>query len=740
MLAYALKYQKLGWWILPLTPGTKQPFARLVPNGVHGASNDIALITKWWTAEPTAGIGVAVKPSGLVVVDIDPRNGGYETMERLEGLHGALVSDVTALTGGGGEHRAFNCQLIENLPGKLGPGVDLKADGYICVEPSIHPNGNKYNWEASSDPLEGCTPSSLPGWIRDLARGPFAAVPFIAATRFVDPQQVSDLRTALASIKADDREQWVNFGNALVELGQEGFKLWDEWSQTSSKYNPQDSTRTWRSFKPGKYQLESIFFAAQNIGWINPATTPQMPQAVPVESIKIASAPVAAPTPSNLLHPPGILGVVTDWVNATARKPQPMFAVQTAIAFCATVLGRRFVTTQRNWPSLYLLNIGLSASGKEHAKTAVEQLLEACDLASLIGPASYTSNSGVLSALHGQPTHLTVIDEFGKELEQASIKNNARAQGMMKSLIEVWGRCDGTLRPQGYSTFGMSAQDAKNMTDRSVRNPALSLLAMTTPGTFFETIGSAAARDGFLNRFLIVESDIGRQVNQMTASIRVPASIIDWAKSMQAASAGLVDPATSPGLSPDPIQIDMSREAMELFGFFDAECVALMDEYEQHGLAEMFGRTNEIAMRLALTVAVGCASTLPITVGGPSAAWAIQYARHHAVRTVERLRTSVHDGEFDAAKKQVVNLLVKHSSSGMTVAEIERSSLRFRNMTQRQQIELLKSLEFVGKAAMVDIPSPSGRGKPRKAWFAVSQDSINGDENGVYPPPETPNE
>jgi hypothetical protein len=95
-LAYAKRYIARGWWVLPLIPGTKQPLSRLVPNGVHNASNDLATITRWWTAEPNAGIGVAVKPSGLVAIDIDPRNGGFETMERLEAQHGPLASDVLA--------------------------------------------------------------------------------------------------------------------------------------------------------------------------------------------------------------------------------------------------------------------------------------------------------------------------------------------------------------------------------------------------------------------------------------------------------------------------------------------------------------------------------------------------------------------------------------------------------------------------------------------------------------------
>lgn len=728
MLAYAKRYIERGWWVLPLIPGTKQPLSRLVPNGVHNASNDLATITRWWTAEPNAGIGVAVKPSGLVAIDIDPRNGGFETMERLEAQHGPLVSDVLAYTGGGGEHRVFSSQLVDNLPGKLGQGVDVKADGYICVEPSIHPSGKAYAWEASSDPLEGCTPSNLPGWVRDLARGPFNAVPFIPATRLVDEKQVADLREALATIPADDYHQWVNFGNALCELGQAGFSLWDEWSQKSDKYDAQAATRKWRSFRSGAFQLESIFHAAMQGGWLNSASiAPAMPDPVPVESVKVAKMKEIPVQPDAVLRPPGMLGTITDWVNATSRKPQPAFAVQTAIAFASTVLGRRFVSSQRNWPSLYLLNIGKSASGKEHGKWAVEKLLEACELAHLIGPSSYTSNAGVLSALHDQPAHLTVIDEFGKALENASVKNNARDRSMLTALMEVWGRADGVLRPQGYSTFGMSARDAASFKERTVRNPALSLLAMTTPESFFESIGSAAARDGFLNRFLIVESEIGRQVGQHRAELAPPESVRTWAAQMRRQTDGaLVNPDGNATLEPSPTVVPMSPAALELFHQFEIECVGLMDEYEQAGLAEMFGRSNEIAMRLALVVALGCHCE---AIDGPHAAWAINYVRCHALRTVERLLSSVADSDFEHSKKQVLSLIVKAGSNGMTERDLSRASTRFARVPQRQQVEILNSLQFLGEICRVEIPTISGRGRKRVAWIAVSPEEDDAQES-----------
>lgn len=730
-LEFALRYAALGWHVFPVWGAhdgkcrcrrlckspAKHPVEHLVPRGQDDATIDPATIRRWYARMPEAGVAVFLKPSGLVAIDIDPRNGGFETMDDIEARHGSLVSEVMQFTQGGGEHRLFKLASdATGMPGKLGPGVDVKRNGYVVLDPT-HGTAGTYDWEASSSPLDGVIPSPLPDWLRNLATPEPNNPVIVESIRFVTPGQIDELRAALASMPSDDRPQWVRFGLALFPLGQAGFDLWREWSMKSAKFDPVDLIRVWRSFKPGAVNFESIFFEAQEAGWINPLSSGAPPLPTPIAQVRIAAQPDAVETPAHLLSPPGILGQVVQWINATSRKPQPQFAVQAAIAFCATVMGRRYCTDQRNWPSLYLLNVGKSASGKEHGKWAVEHLLEACDLGHLIGPASYTSDSGVLSALHRQPSHVTIIDEFGKVLEAASIKHSARAASAMKSLMEAWGRCDGTMRPQGYSTFGMSQRDAEKMEDRQVRNPALTLLAMTTPETFFESIGSAAARDGFLNRFLIVESDIGRQVGQASGRAPVPDSVIDWAKEIHAHQ-GLADPDIAAGLAAVPKMVTIYKDATALFDAFERECIDLMNDHDADGLAEMFGRCNEIAMKLALVVAVASGWG---AVNAEHAQWAIDYTRHYTMRTVDRLKTSVADSEFEAMGNQVLEAIRKAGEEGLTERQINQRCRRFRGIDMRGKTNLLNTLAYTGDVVRVEFPSTSGRGGKRVAWIAADK-------------------
>jgi hypothetical protein len=134
----------------------------------------------------------------------------------------------------------------------------------------------------------------------------------------------------------------------------------------------------------------------------------------------------------------------------------------------------------------------------------------------------------------------------------------------------------------------------------------------------------------------------------------------------------------------------------------------------------MFGRCCEMSLRLAMIVAAGRSTALPMRITGPDYVWARNYVRHHAIATVEELMGSVSDSDFEAAKKQVMNLIYKSGADGRTVPELNRSSRRFRGMDKRQQTNVLESMKHVGEIELVDMPQTDGK-PPRKAWVALEQ-------------------
>jgi len=164
----ALWYSNCGFPVFPCRPRGKEP---LVEGGFHAATTDEARIRDWWRRWPEANIGVPTgAASGWLVVDIDPRNGGDETLGAWLSKYGRWPDTAEAITGGGGRHVFFH--HVGGLRcGPIGPGVDLKTEGgYVVVAPSVHPSGNRYFWDGLSGAGALDHLVEPPGWLLRLAR------------------------------------------------------------------------------------------------------------------------------------------------------------------------------------------------------------------------------------------------------------------------------------------------------------------------------------------------------------------------------------------------------------------------------------------------------------------------------------------------------------------------------------------------------------------------------------------
>lgn len=150
MMDEAIKYAKLGLAVFPVKP-TKAPWT---PNGCKDAKTDTRAIRAWWKKWPDANIGIATgKPSGGLVVidvDIDEDKGIYgdDSLREWEKENGKLPDTWQAITGRGGQHIYYRTdEKIKNTT-NLYPGIDIRGDGgYVIAPPSIHQNGNEYQWE-----------------------------------------------------------------------------------------------------------------------------------------------------------------------------------------------------------------------------------------------------------------------------------------------------------------------------------------------------------------------------------------------------------------------------------------------------------------------------------------------------------------------------------------------------------------------------------------------------------------
>lgn len=93
-----------------------------------------------------------------------------------------------------------------------------------------------------------------------------------AATEFVDAKTVTELRSALNAIPADNYDTWQRMGLALKPLGNIGRELWLTWSQTClEKYNAAAAEHKWaNAFNDTRSSYQAVFAEAQKRGWVNP--------------------------------------------------------------------------------------------------------------------------------------------------------------------------------------------------------------------------------------------------------------------------------------------------------------------------------------------------------------------------------------------------------------------------------------------------------------------------------------
>lgn len=163
VIEYATRH---GWCLFPVEPNDKRPIRTGGINPNNGepyrlrwgqcATNDPIILRRWWKQWPDANIGLACKPSGLVIIDADVE--GLESWIQFS-ADNTLPDTVTQNTPSGGCHiifRAVEGVTIGNRDLMKGVNVrGIKGDGgYVVIAPSIHPNGKIYTWSYGLGPSE----------------------------------------------------------------------------------------------------------------------------------------------------------------------------------------------------------------------------------------------------------------------------------------------------------------------------------------------------------------------------------------------------------------------------------------------------------------------------------------------------------------------------------------------------------------------------------------------------------
>ena len=211
----------------------------------------------------------------------------------------------------------------------------------------------------------------------------------------------------------------------------------------------------------------------------------------------VATAPLGAPATEALTYVPGLVGDLTEWIVGSARRPNRWLAVSAAISIIGTLAGKRIAGPTRSATHLYIVALAGTAAGKQHSIDCIKEALTVAGARDHIGPGDFTSSRAIVNFVKRQPLSLCVMDEFGAFLRK--VNHNTAGPFVAEvtgELRKLWGIC--------WNRYD-SAETA-SVTSQSIESPSLSLYGVSTPEDFYSALKSEDVGNGFLNRFVIVET------------------------------------------------------------------------------------------------------------------------------------------------------------------------------------------------------------------------------------------
>lgn len=480
-----------------------------------------------------SGYGVLCR--GLIVVDVDARNGGVESYERLlEKVPELEQSGLVVWTGSGGgsKHIYFKAPEDKALLSHLRdyPGVDFRSGNSFVVGPgSAHVSGAKYTVEYGHPDDVGDAPAGL---VALLERPATVRVEYDGKVADLSHKDVASMVAAIPNNDLD-YDTWINIGMAIHHCtAAAGFDIWDRWSQTSSKYDSDKMLYWWDHFgkHPNPVTAGTLFYHAEQNGWVRPVTdTEQTIEYEPADGLPCDIDGV------DIRKPPGFVGVVTEWLAAQPRRKRDNLAVGAALTAVGNHIGLRFKDEHRGATG-NLISFGVAGSG-----TGKEAILQ--------GFFEIHRETGISGAVHGSIKsdaeiyrnlirhqaafyNMDEISDFLEKLNSAKKKGGAAyLETVIGTIMSVFTKADGYVGITGDAKAEMkedlqkqAAREQKKLDDgngsetqlarilgqlddidKGIRHPFLSLCGYGTPEKFHDLMDFRSATEGFFARAMVFE-------------------------------------------------------------------------------------------------------------------------------------------------------------------------------------------------------------------------------------------
>jgi hypothetical protein len=289
-----------GYPIIPIRPGAKCPgsydrrkrWGPLSGWNLHCTRLPTAEELALWQTWPGCGIGIACGIVGGLDIDVlDAELNG-----RIEKLARDMLGDTPTWRVGRAPKKLLPYRQETPFGKIIRPSIEWLGRGAQFVAYGIHPDTQQpYHWpleELSDIDIERLPLVSQEQVERFMDRAPLLLPPELVVGRIrTNPVAEGGSRRssnprgthaataeALAHIpndvvddqgrKGQHYDLWIIVGLATKgSRPEDGFELWDAWSQRSSKYDPAKTEKTWRSLNPREIGFGTLQRLAAQYGW-----------------------------------------------------------------------------------------------------------------------------------------------------------------------------------------------------------------------------------------------------------------------------------------------------------------------------------------------------------------------------------------------------------------------------------------------------------------------------------------
>ena len=318
--------------------------------------------------------------------------------------------------------------------------------------------------------------------------------------------------------------------------------------------------------------------------------------------------------------PKGLIKELARFIYAQSPRPVKAISTMTALALMAGICGRSYNISGTGLNNYFVL-LAPTGIGKEGISKGINKLLNSIipqqPLAkTFVGLGELVSGISLLRYLSEETQCcLTVQGEFGMTMQRMTGRNaTPNMLQLRKIILDLYGKSGNgeIMRSTVY------ADKQKNISE--IKAPSFTMLAESTPSTFFDALSDGLVDEGLISRFNIVECTAKRPpLNKYHNKVDVPKDLKDYFLNL--ASNCLTLNATD-----QVVDIEMTEEAEQVFNEFDKFCDDEINNTPEESYRQLWNRGHLKSLKIASLFAIGVNIYKPI-ITKEHALFAIKFVR-----------------------------------------------------------------------------------------------------------------